>query len=111
MANARVSRGRQSQVLLANYLRENGWPDAKAREASLPGTDIYDCWPLSPEVKATGRFDITGALRQARNNAGNGIPFVVYRPSGYGEARIKEWPVIFDLEWAVQLLRELHGQD
>lgn len=104
MANARVSRGRRSQELLAEWFRNRGWPQAKSRPASLPGTDIYDMPGLAPEVKATAGQDFTGALRQAKANANGAIPFVIYRPKGYGPEKIGQWLVVFDLETATQLL-------
>ena len=105
VTNSRVSRGRQTQALVAQYLAERGWPDAKSRPASLPGKDIYDCGLLAPEVKATAKGDLTGALRQARANAVDlDVPFVVYRPSGYGPERIDLWVAAFEFKEAVRVL-------
>lgn len=59
---------------------------------------------LAPEVKATAGQDFTGALRQAKANANGAIPFVIYRPKGYGPEKIGQWLVVFDLETATQLL-------
>lgn len=106
MANARVSRGRKTQELLAEFFRERGWRDAKSRPASLPGTDLYDMPGLAPEVKATKGQDFTGALRQAKANANGALPFVIYRPQGYGPVRIGEWLVVFSLEDATALLQK-----
>lgn len=107
MANARVSRGRRTQELLAEWLRNHAWPSAKSRPASLAGTDIYDAGLLAPEVKATAGQDFTGALRQARANAQpDQVPFVVYRPKGYGPEKISQWLVVFDLETATELLQK-----
>ncbi len=58
---------------------------------------------LSPEVKATPG-DVTGALLQAIRNAGPGLPFVIWRPNGYGPERIAQWPVILRLEDFTALL-------
>lgn len=106
MANARVTRGRASQELLAEWFREHGWTEAKSRAASLPGVDVYDMEGLAPEVKATAGQDFTGALRQAHANAKGALPFVVYRPKGYGPERIGKWIVAFDLEDATELLKK-----
>jgi len=105
VANARVSRGRATQEMLASWFRDHGWYDAKSRPASLPGTDIYDV-PFAPEVKATAGQDFPGALRQAAANANGLLPFVVYRPKGYGPARIGEWIVAFTLADATDLLKK-----
>ena len=116
MASARVARGRRSQALLAEWFQARGWPDAKAREASLPGVDVYDMPGWAPEVKATEGQDFTGALRQARANSGDDIPFVVYRPRGYGPEKIGKWVAAMDLEvltavmQELEELRELHGK-
>lgn len=106
MASARVSRGRRSQELLAEWFRNHGWPQAWSRPASLPGTDIPGMPGLAPEVKATAGQDFTGALRQARANAGTDIPFVIYRPKGYGPEKIGQWLVVFDLDTATDLLQK-----
>lgn len=59
---------------------------------------------LAPEVKATAQLDLTGSLRQAAKNAGLDVPFVVYRPRGFGEERIGEWPVAIRLSDFTNLL-------
>lgn len=67
--------------------------------------------PWAPEVKATAGQDFTGALRQARANAQDGeIPFVVYRPKGYGPEKIGQWVVALDLETFTQLMQEIEGK-
>lgn len=127
MANARVSRGRKTQQLLAGWFRSHGWVGAESRPASLPGSDVYGMPGLAPEVKATAGQDLTGALRQAKRNAsatcvfhGKNVPvpldeditctcdlaFVIYRPNGYGPEKIGQWLVAFSLEDATQLLKE-----
>jgi hypothetical protein len=105
MASARVGRGRATQQLLADYLISHGWLNAKSRPASLPGTDVYDV-PFAPEVKATAGQDFTGALRQAKANCNGLLPFVVYRPRGYGPEKIGQWLVVFALEDATELLKK-----
>lgn len=65
----------------------------------------------APEVKATAEQSFTGMLKQARANANGSIPFVIYRPKSYGEARMSEWLVIFDLETATKLMRIVEGWD
>lgn len=103
MTNSRVSRGRRTQTLVAEWFQEHGWPDAESRAASLPGVDVMKMPGLAPEVKATPG-DVTGALAQAVRNRGDGLPFVVWRPNGYGPERIAGWPVIFRLDDATGLL-------
>lgn len=106
MTDHRVSRGRQSQEWLAERFRSEGWSDAQSRPASLPGVDVFGVPGLAPEVKATEGQDFTGALKQAVKNAGSDLPFVVYRPRGYGKERMDDWVVAFRLEDAIALLKK-----
>lgn len=104
MVNPRVTRGRQTEDIVAAWFRNHGAPGAKRRPASLPGTDVYDMPGLAPEVKATSG-DLTGALKQAVKNANGELPFVVWRPSGYGPERLASWPTFFrfaDATWLLQ---------
>ena len=104
MANSRVRRGRKSQDLLAEWFNRHGWGEAEAIAASLPGRDIKGMPDLAPEVKATRGLPGVSALKQAKANAGKDLAFVIYRPPGYGEARIAEWLVSLDLDDFTQLL-------
>lgn len=106
MPTARVSRGRATQEMVAQWFRDHGAPNAKSRPASLPGTDVYDVPGLAIEVKARADESITTWLKQAVKNAGGDLPFVVYRPNGYGPERINEWPVILRLEDFTELLQD-----
>lgn len=104
MTDHRVSRGRKTQELAAEYLRDV-YPNAEAVAASLPGKDIKNTLGVSIEVKATSQADITGALRQAKANARPGeLPLVIYRPRGYGPERIGEWVVSMPFAAAIELL-------
>lgn len=106
MATNRVSRGRKSQELLAEWYRLRGWLNAKSRPASLPGVDVYDMLGLAPEVKATAGQDFTGALRQAKANASEDLAYVIYRPKGYGPEKIGQWIVAMTLDDHTQLLKD-----
>jgi len=106
MATARQRRGRYTAKLAADHFRRNGWPYAEAREGSAPGIDITGMPGLAPEVKATSDGPLLGALQQARANSKGALPFVVWRPDGYGPERIGDWVVAFDLATATRLLRD-----
>lgn len=115
MANARVTRGRQTQVLLAQpdpqegplgWYNLHGWENATSRPASEPGKDIMRMLGLAPEVKATAEENFTGALKQAHVNANGELAFVVYRPKGYGPEKIGLWLVAMRLEDHTQLLKD-----
>lgn len=102
---SRQARGRATQRLVAGWFRVTGFPWATSKGASEAGIDIENMPGLAPEVKATPG-DVTGALLQARRNAHGAVPFVVWRPNGYGPERIAEWPMIFTLEDGTRLLRQ-----
>jgi hypothetical protein len=106
-----VQRGRTTQNLVAQWFQGHGWKDAKSRPASLPGIDVYDMLGLACEVKAKPG-DLTGALKQAVANANGALPFVVWRPNGYGPERMSGWPVVIRLDHFTDLLREAgYGSD
>ena len=106
MPTPRVSRGRASQEMVAAWFRAHGAPEAKSRAASLPGTDVYDVPGMAIEVKARADESITTWLKQAVKNCPfASIPFVVYRPNGYGPERVAEWPVVLRLEDMTELLQ------
>lgn len=99
MTDHRVSRGRASQEILAARLRTLGFTYAASRPASLPGCDVENVPPLYIEVKATERAQPGAWTRDNARKAGDGdLPLVVYRPRGYGEASLDDWPVM--LRWA-----------
>lgn len=90
MATARVSRGRASQQIAAEFL----WPvfpEAEGIAASLPGRDILKTPGWAIEVKATREFNPTAFMKQAMANCGDDWAFSIYRPKGYGEAKVSEW--------------------
>lgn len=106
-SKARIARGRKTQEIAAQFYRDNGQPDARAVAASLPGKDILNVMLTAPEVKTARDFDMLKAMRQAKRNAEEGeLPYVIYRPDGYGPERVAEWPVIMTFEEVIRLQRE-----
>jgi hypothetical protein len=90
LATNRVSRGRKSQQIAAEFL----WPvfpEAEGIAASLPGRDILKTPGWAIEVKATKEFNPTAFMKQALANCGDDWAFSIYRPKGYGEAKVSEW--------------------
>jgi hypothetical protein len=70
------------------------YPGAYATNKSAPGNDIGGVGKLAIEVKATATSPLLPALRQAHARAlPEEIPIGIWRPNGYGEARILEWVV------------------
>jgi hypothetical protein len=104
MANARVTRGRKTEDLLAAYYRDRGWPEAEAVVASQAGADIRKMPGLAPEVKARKGFQPLEWIMQARKNANGRMPFVILRCNGQGPESIGEWLVITRLADHVTLL-------
>jgi hypothetical protein len=102
----RKHRGYESQRIVADYLREHGWPFAEPVGAGRPGSDITGTVTLSVEVKARAGFDPAAALRQAEDAAAGRLPFVVLRLNGQGPASVEEWPVVIRLGRFVEVLRE-----
>lgn len=104
-SRSRIDRGRLTNRLAAEHWASNGWPHAEATWGSQPGRDVRGMPGLAPEVKATTDGDILAALRQAAKNAGNDLPFVLWRPNGYGPERIRDWVMAFRNEDGTRLLR------
>jgi hypothetical protein len=106
---SRISRGIESQEMLASYLQGRGWPLAIPSQLRQPGRDVRNTPGLSFEVKATSAVPLLAALRQANRNAGPDIPVVVWRPDGYGLAKIGQWVLAMDLEQGLRLLPGYRG--
>ena len=102
----RKQRGAETQRLVADYMREHGWPWATDVGAGRTGSDILNVPGLKVEVKARRDFSVTSWLRQASAGEIPGLPCVVQRPDGYGPAKIEDWPMIFRLGDGIILLRQ-----
>ena len=102
-SQSRKHRGLATQGLVARWFAARGWPFAESTGSGRSGVDVTGMPGLSAEVKATAG-DVTGALHQAHRNRGGGLPFVVWRPNGYGPERIEQWPVIMRLDDFTALL-------
>lgn len=108
MATHRVSRGRESQKFVADYLH-SVFPEAESIAASLPGRDILKTPGWAIEVKATEKFSPTEFLAQADRNCGEDIPLVVYRPRGYGREKMAKWVVVMSLERVRSLIEYIQA--
>ena len=105
MSQARKHRGRQTEHLVADYLRERGWPYAEAVGAGRSGSDITGTPDVACEVKARASFDPLGALRQAHDAADGRLPFAVLRMNGQGPASVDEFVAVMRFGELVRLLR------
>lgn len=95
----------RSQLVTAHWFQKRGFPFATSTGAGRNGVDIENMVGLAPEVKARNDFNLTGFLKQAISNRGEGLPFVVVRPNGYGETRIGEWGVVLTLHDFTEVIR------
>lgn len=93
---SRQRRGRDSERLVAEYLRSIGYPDAQAATPYGPGPDVLGV-PWSVEVKARNRLDIGAGLRQASDANPEMPPLLIVRPNGLGEAHMGDWWAITNL--------------
>lgn len=92
--------------MAAEWFAGHGWPWAESTGAGRSGVDVTGMPGLAVEVKARRAFNLTGWLKQAASERRNGLPLVVVRPDGYGEAKVAQWAVLMTLEDATRLLRE-----
>lgn len=112
MSQSRKHRGYRSQKVVAEWFARNGWPWAESTGAGRSGSDVTGMPGLSVEVKARRGFSPLAWLKQARDEARKGLPFVVFRCDGQGEANVGQWGVMMDLESFTGLLRDAgYGSD
>jgi hypothetical protein len=89
---ARIIRGRQSQAIAAEYLRDRGWPRVEPVEPFFSGRDLKHMGRVAVEIKATAASPFPAALAQAARHADDGdLPAALWRPDGYGEQHVADW--------------------
>lgn len=101
--SARKVRAAATQRMVAAYFAVHGWPFATDAGAGRAGCDILGVPGLSIEVKARADLRPMEWVRQACTRSG--LPMVVFRPNGMGEASLGNWPVIMRLSDVTELLR------
>lgn len=105
--SSRKQRGYDSQRIVANFFKENGWPYAEPVGAGRAGSDVTGIVGVDVEVKARRNLDLTGTLKQQKDRVSDGVlPLAIVRPDGYGPSRIGEWPCVVPLSVMVQLLKD-----
>lgn len=104
MTQARKARGMRTQLVVAEYLRENGWPHAGSAGAGRNGADITETPDIAVEVKARADLSPLAWVRQAEKAAAGRLPFVVFRPNGMGE-HPQDYVTFMRLADLVSLLR------
>ena len=104
MTQSRKHRGYRTQKVVADWFRDSGFPYAETAGAGRPGSDIIGVPGLKIEVKARRAFSPLAWLKQAKDAPGGGLPFVVFRCDGQGEASVGEWGVLLTLDEMTKLL-------
>lgn len=104
MTNSRVTRGRQSEAIVADYLRYHGFPHAERVAASLKGADVTGTPGIAIEVKSRTNLDLGAWMKQAAKR--EGLPLLVVRLNGSGPSNIENWPTVLPLGLGVELLRQ-----
>ena len=106
MTDARKRRGRQSEHVVADYLRRNGFDFAEAVGAGRSGTDVTGTPGIDWEVKARRGLNLAGLLRQLDERADQErLGVGVVRLDGQGPASIETWAAVLTLADLVALLR------
>ena len=107
MTNARRRRGRETELIFADYLKQHGWTYAEATSSSAPGTDIKGVLGVDWELKAKADFDPKSAMKQqAKRLQENTIAIAVLRQNGQGEAEIDNWPAVMPVKAIIELLKK-----
>lgn len=103
----RKHRGYATQRMVADYLKENGFPYAESTGAGRQGSDVTGTPAIDWEVKARADFNPSAALKQLSARAKDGVtPIAVLRLNGQGEASVGDFAAIVPLSVIVKLLRE-----
>lgn len=105
-SQSRKNRGMRSQLVVSRWFAEHGWPFAETTGAGRPGMDVLGVPGLAIEVKARRAFSPLAWLRQAHDSKRFGVPFVVFRCDGQGEANVGEWGCLLRLDTLTELLHE-----
>ena len=110
--SSRKQRGRDTERLVADYLRPRGWPYVEPIGAGRAGADLTGTPTLAVEVKARRGLDLTAWLKQATRQADTRLPVLVIRGDGQGPTTVHQWAAVLTLEHLTDLLREAgHGAD
>lgn len=105
MSNHRKVRGMRTQLLVAEYLKERGWPYATSAGAGRAGVDVLNTPDIAVEVKARSDLSPLAWVRQAEKAADGRLPMAVFRPNGMGE-HPGQFLAMLRLSDLVQLLGE-----
>jgi len=102
---SRKQRGYDSQKIVADYLKDNGWEYALSAGAGRQGSDITGVTGIDWEVKARRSVSLLAVLKQLKERKKDGMGIGVLRLDGQGEKSIEEWCAVLRLEDLVYLLK------
>lgn len=106
MSQSRKHRGYKTQRIVADYLRDQGWPNALPVGAGREGSDITGIDGLDIEIKARTRIDLPGTMRQLKERRETtGLGIAVLRCNGQGEKSVDEFVAVLTLGDLVHLLQ------
>lgn len=105
MKQSRKVRGRESERIVAQYLKENGFEHAHQVGSGAAGSDIQGIDGLDIEVKSRSKFDPKSCMNQLKDRKANGMGVAVMRLNGQGEAAIADWVAVLRFEDLVYLLK------
>jgi hypothetical protein len=101
--NYRRERGSETQNAVRDLFRATGWPYADSAGAGRAGSDLTNTPGLAVEIKGRRDLNPTAWLRQASGNSG--LPFVIWRPDGFGPATVGIWPALIRSADLITVLR------
>lgn len=104
MTRARKDRGMRTQKLVAEYLRDNGWPHAQSAGSGRSGADVLGTLDIAVEVKARANLEPLAWMKQAEKAADGRLPLAVFRCNGQGEDP-GAYLTLIRLDALVELLR------
>jgi len=106
MSQSRKHRGYKTQRIIAEYLVENGWPNALPVGAGREGSDITGINGLDIEIKARTRLDLSGLMKQLQDRKnGVGMGVGVLRLNGQGEKSVGQYVAILTFDDLIYLLK------
>lgn len=102
---SRKHRGYETQRIVADYLRDNGWVNALPVGAGRDGSDITGITGLDIEIKARTKLDLAGLMRQLSDRKTTGMGVGVLRLNGQGEKSVDQFVAVLTLSDLVYLLK------
>lgn len=92
-------------MVVAEYFKRHGVPDAEPTYGSEPGRDVKNVPGVAIEVKARREFSPLEWARQAESNADGDLPVSIVRCNGQGEKSVDEWLAFVRVKDLVRLLQ------